>query len=39
MRSGGRASGQKRSGRIVALKPSVIDGYEASSEVPETQFS
>jgi len=35
MRISGRAAGQKHSGRIVALKPSVIDGYEASSEVPE----
>ncbi len=39
MRIGGRAAGQKHSGRIVALKPRVIDGYEASSEVPETQKS
>jgi len=35
MRIGGRAWGQKHSGRIVALKPSVVDGYEASSEAPE----
>jgi len=38
MRIGGRGAGQKRSGRSVALKPRVIDGYEASPEVPENQF-
>jgi hypothetical protein len=37
MRSGGRAARQTHSGRSVALKPRVIDGYDAASEVPETQ--
>lgn len=36
MRSGGRAAGQTHSGRSVALKPRVSDGYDASSDVPET---